>query len=276
MSGDSISGKKPLGRLQQLAEEVMIQARDSGDLLKQGAQTMVDSVSAGGRMLWDGLTDSGKLVLQAVEQAGELVVDQVSGAVGVVKDGVLFVGGKAVEGTVMVKDGVVMVGETVVGSVVNTTRFLADSEYREHVGIPWLRGVIDSHREILVFQMQENQKTMGIMYRMSVGEKVSEVEMSEALGQVAKMARLVPAMALFLAPGGSLLLPLLSKLLPWELVPDLRPPSQAVDVELEVVVANSPEVDKANVAEESAQKDSGSTQTTAAGLQGSGETKKEG
>ncbi|TNE45359.1 MAG: hypothetical protein EP343_27285 [Deltaproteobacteria bacterium] len=262
--------------LQQLADEIMIQARASGDLLKQGAQTMVHSVSTGSKFLWDSLSDSGKLVLHTVEHTGELVVDQVSGAVGVLRDGVLFVGGKAVEGSVMVKDGVVMVGETVVGSVVNTTRFLADSDYRENVGVPWLRGVLESNREILVFQMQENQKSMGIMYRMSVGEKVSETEMSEALGQVAKMARLVPALALFLAPGGSLLLPLLSKMLPWELVPDLRPPAKTAEVDLQVVVENGPEVPGANAAKESASVNVGSTQTAAAGMQGSGETKKEG
>lgn len=230
MSGEQNTGDSAKNVFQKIADELMTQAKASGDALVQGANLVVDSVSASGKFLWDSLSEGAQFVLQAVEQTGEIVVDQVTGTVGFVKDGVLFIGGKAVEGTVMIKDGVVMVGETVVGSVINTTRFLGDAEYRETVGIPWLKNVVETNRETLVYQMQQNQKAMGILYRISLGETVSEEETAEAMSQIAVMARLVPALALFLAPGGSLLLPILSKLLPWELVPNLRPPTEETDV----------------------------------------------
>ena len=71
--------------------------------------------------------------------------------------------------------------------------------------------------------MQQNQKTMGILYRYSTGEALGPEELEVATKQITDMAKMVPALAIFLLPGGMVLLPMLAKLLPWELIPDLKP-----------------------------------------------------
>lgn len=190
--------------------------------LKDSTQALLDSANFVTELLSDGT----KLLLENLTKTGEMVVDQVSGSVGYIRDGVYYVGDKAVEGTVMIKDGVVSVGEEVIGTLINTSKFITDKEYRDNVGIPWLRKVIDSNKKTLAYQMQQNQKAMDVLYRYSLGETLTGEEMEIATKQLISMAKLVPALALFLLPGGTVLLPILARMLPWELIPDLKPPSE--------------------------------------------------
>ncbi len=229
---------------QSVADGVTSGIKASGEMLVEHATTVAETVADGGKVLLDGLSGGAKTLLENIEHTGEMVVEQVSGAVGYLQDGVYYVGGKAVEGTVMVKDGVISVGENIVGTIINTSRFVSDHEYREDVGIPWLQGVINSNRETLAYQMEQNGKAMDVLYRYSSGETLTEEEIAEATKQLNDMIKLVPALAIFLVPGGSLLLPVLAKLLPWEVFPDLRSPEQKVadekEAAVEVKVSNEP------------------------------------
>lgn len=219
------------GILQSMTEGVLSGVKASTDMIVEGATTVANTVADGGKSLWEGLTESAHFLLEGLESTSEVVVDQVTGAVGYVQDGVYYLGGKAVEGTVLVTDGVMTVGGTVVGTIFNTTRFVGDPDYREKVGIPWLKEVIQSNRDTLAYQMQQNQKAMDVLYRYSMGEELTDEETEEATKQLNDMIKLVPALAIFLVPGGSLLLPILGKLLPWEVFPDLRSPEQKAEAD---------------------------------------------
>lgn len=201
--------------LQSIASGIEDGIRGTGNLIQQG-----------GKAVWDGISGGGQMLVDAINKTGEVVVDQTTGAIGHIRDGVFYIGDKAMDGVVMVKDGVMTVGGNVVGTVVNTTKFIGDSEYRNNEGIPWLRGVISANQKTLAYQMQQNGKAMDVLYRSALGEELPQEEKELANKQIADMAKLVPALAIFLLPGGMVLLPTLAKLLPWELVPNLAPPEQ--------------------------------------------------
>ena len=60
---------------------------------------------------------------------------------------------------------------------------------------------------------------LGILWKYAHREKVSAEGKKLAKAQLIRIARMIPALAIFLLPGGILLLPLLAKALPWELLP---------------------------------------------------------
>ncbi len=199
---------------------------DFADTVLAGVKDSKDALLESGQILSDFLTDSLQSILQSLDKTEEFVFDQINGGIGYVKDGIYYVGDKAMEGSVIVKDGVLMMGETVIGTLINTSKFLTDSEYREKVGIPWLKSVIEENQKILLYQMQQNRKTLDILFRYSMGDELKPDELKIATKQLLDMIKLVPALAIFLLPGGMLLLPLFAKMLPWELIPDLKPPEK--------------------------------------------------
>lgn len=205
--------------------------KDSGGMFLEGGKFVVEGIVDGGRFVFDGITDSLKFLLEGIGKAGEMVVDQATGTVGYIKDGAFYVKGKAVDGSIFIKDGVLMVGGKVVGTLINTGKFIGDSEYRENVGKPWLREVIDSNKKLIAYQMVQNKKSLHILYRYSLGRELSPGELEIAKKQLINMAKIVPAFAIFLLPGGAVLLPMLAKMLPWELIPDLKPPAEVADGE---------------------------------------------
>jgi len=199
---------------------------DITDGVITGIKDSANVLLEGGQFITGLITESTKTLLDTLNKTTEFVVDQVNGGIGYFKDGVYYIGDKAVEGTVVVRDGVLMIGENVIGTVINTTKFISDSKYRDEVGIPWLKELIDSNQKIIVYQMQQNQKSMEILFRYSLGEDLKPEELEIAKTQLIDMIKLVPAFAIFLLPGGMVLLPILAKLLPWELIPDLKPPTK--------------------------------------------------
>ena len=205
----------------------MANAVSSGiDSVTSGIDSVTFGLMDGTAKVGNMLSEGTQSLLTSLEKTNEMFVDQVTGAVGYVKDGVYYIGDKAVEGAVIAKDGVLTVGGNVVGTIINTSKFIGDSEYRNKEGIPWLKGIIDSNQKILVYQMNQNSKTLGILYDYSMGKDLPPEQMEIATKQLTDMAKLVPALAIFLLPGGMVLLPLLGKLLPWDLIPDLKPPEE--------------------------------------------------
>jgi hypothetical protein len=71
----------------------------------------------------------------------------------------------------------------------------------------------------LVTEIRETGELGTLLTRAAAGQRLSADEKRKIRAQLVDVAKAVPALALFAAPGGSLLLPLLVKLLPFNLLP---------------------------------------------------------
>jgi hypothetical protein len=72
---------------------------------------------------------------------------------------------------------------------------------------------------VLRRETSETGQALDVLWRLSKGEKVSKRDRDGAARQLADLAKLVPALAVFSLPGGIIFLPLLAKLLPFSLFP---------------------------------------------------------
>lgn len=207
-------------------EMVVDQSTGSIGYIKNGVYYVRGRAVKGSVTLTKGVLSVGGKVVgtirNGVYHAGDRAIE---GAV-TVRNGVYYVGGKAIKGSVIAKDSVVSVGRKSVGTLINTTKFISDGDYRKTVGMPWLKGVVNENRNIITYQMRKNRDSMGAVYRYSFGKKLEPGELDEAKKQMLDMVKLVPAFAIFMLPGGMALLPLLGKLLPWEVIPDIKPPKE--------------------------------------------------
>lgn len=74
-------------------------------------------------------------------------------------------------------------------------------------------------------EMRETGDLGILLARLAQGEHLSSDERARAKAQLADLARIVPALAIFAAPGGMLLLPAVLKLLPFDLRPSAFRPN---------------------------------------------------
>jgi hypothetical protein len=98
-----------------------------------------------------------------------------------------------------------------------------------------LQTTMESLQEASVAIMQQLKGTgeLGVLLaRMAAGETVTQEERHKIREQLIDLAKVIPSLAIFAAPGGMLLLPLLIKILPFDLRPSsfqhrqLPPPSR--------------------------------------------------
>jgi hypothetical protein len=80
----------------------------------------------------------------------------------------------------------------------------------------WLR-IIGRNRDRLLTEMRESKELMALLQK-STKEELSPEEKEQVKGQFYDILKSMPSLALFLLPGGSLLLPIVMKLVP-ELIP---------------------------------------------------------
>ena len=80
----------------------------------------------------------------------------------------------------------------------------------------WLR-IIGRNRDRLVTEIRESKELMTLLQK-STKEELSQEEKEQVKGQFYDILKSMPSLALFLLPGGSLLLPIVMKLVP-ELIP---------------------------------------------------------
>ncbi|HET7753156.1 MAG TPA: hypothetical protein VFK85_04535 [Anaeromyxobacteraceae bacterium] len=73
--------------------------------------------------------------------------------------------------------------------------------------------------EALVTEVRETGELGQLLGRAASGHTLTPVERAKVKAQLIDLAKVVPALAIFAAPGGMLLLPLLSKLLPFNMLP---------------------------------------------------------
>lgn len=124
--------------------------------------------------------------------------------------------GKAVETTGnIIYQGV----EMVTSSLINTTKFLTDAKYRGEVGYPWLRSLLRDNWKKVRQELSESNEMLMILWKYSKGHNLADEEKKAAKEQLGDIIKTVPALGIFLLPGGMILLPLLAKALPWDLMP---------------------------------------------------------
>lgn len=68
-------------------------------------------------------------------------------------------------------------------------------------------------------EIVETGDMLEILWKMSLNMEVSPEEKNRAYEQAKDLAKTIPAFGIFLLPGGAILLPLLAKLVPWEILP---------------------------------------------------------
>ncbi|MBK9518249.1 MAG: hypothetical protein IPO09_13045 [Anaeromyxobacter sp.] len=80
-------------------------------------------------------------------------------------------------------------------------------------------GVVTENLEALVTELRETGELGQLLARAAGGARLSTEEKRKVKAQLIDLAKAVPALAIFAAPGGMLLLPLLAKLLPFNMLP---------------------------------------------------------
>lgn len=98
-------------------------------------------------------------------------------------------------------------------------RCLFSRKYRKYHAYPLLRKVVRENFQKIVEEWRESEEMLTILRKYSSRQPVTVAEKRFALAQMRDIVRVVPALAIFLLPGGALLLPLLAKALPWSLLP---------------------------------------------------------
>jgi len=80
-------------------------------------------------------------------------------------------------------------------------------------------GVVTENLEALVRELRETGELGQLLAQAAAGKALDAEEKRKVKAQLVDLAKAVPALAIFAAPGGMLLLPLLAKLLPFNLLP---------------------------------------------------------
>ncbi len=68
-------------------------------------------------------------------------------------------------------------------------------------------------------EITETGDMFHILWRLSCGEEITKEESEVALEQAKDLARTIPAFGIFMLPGGSILLPIVAKIIPWDILP---------------------------------------------------------
>lgn len=109
--------------------------------------------------------------------------------------------------------------KSVAAGTINTAKFLTDAQYRQDVGYPWLQSVWRENWPKVQQEVGESQEMFQILWKYAQGKDVTVEEKKAAEEQLWDLVRVIPALAIFLLPGGAVWLPLLAKALPWDLIP---------------------------------------------------------
>jgi hypothetical protein len=80
-------------------------------------------------------------------------------------------------------------------------------------------SAVTGNVEALVLEIRQTGELGALLAKAAAGTKLTAEEKRKVRAQLVDLAKAVPALAIFAAPGGMLLLPLLAKLLPFNLMP---------------------------------------------------------
>lgn len=144
--------------------------------------------------------------------------------------------GKAVSATFEVMhDGTKM--------LIDTKRFLTTSSYRD-AKMPVLKNTARKNVGAILTQTRGSKEMTGLLYRYAQGEKLTDEEQALVKTQLIDISKAIPALAIFSVPGGALLLPLLAKMLPFDLMPSAFAEANAEE-EFDEVKSQLPTQDEA-------------------------------
>ncbi|TMA29195.1 MAG: hypothetical protein E6J88_07310, partial [Deltaproteobacteria bacterium] len=93
-----------------------------------------------------------------------------------------------------------------------------------------LEAAVLDNIDRLLQEIRETGELAELLGKASVGTSLTAAEKAKVREQLIDLAKTIPALAIFAAPGGMLLLPILIKLLPFNLLPSSfidRPPAVA-------------------------------------------------
>jgi hypothetical protein len=92
-----------------------------------------------------------------------------------------------------------------------------------------LQAAVADNLDRILQEIRETGELAQLLARASAGATLTAQEKAKVRGQLIDVAKTIPALAIFAAPGGMLLLPLLVKLLPFNLLPSsfADPPRRA-------------------------------------------------
>lgn len=104
-------------------------------------------------------------------------------------------------------------------TMLNTSKFVTNSTYRHEVAYPWIRSIVRENWQKIGKELSESEDMLKILWKYAHGKAITETEANAAKAQLYDIMRVIPALAIFAVPGGALLLPLLARALPWDLMP---------------------------------------------------------
>jgi hypothetical protein len=196
--------------------------------------TVVHATEAVGHKVMDGVEKGAHLAVDSVEKGAHLAVDSVEKGAHLAVDGVEFGGHLAVQGAGVTIHALSNPSETahkaaeaggvvvdaIEHKVVNTTRFIGDSEYREKEVLPYIKESLHAASVGIQQELHESDEMVHLLWRWGEGDKtLTEAEKQQCVDQMADLAKVVPVLGIFLLPGGAVLLPLAAQLLPFDLFP---------------------------------------------------------
>ncbi len=79
--------------------------------------------------------------------------------------------------------------------------------------------IIVKNGKAILQELAESGEALVLLGKLARNRNLTEAESAALKNQLADMAKAVPALGIFALPGGMLLLPILAKCLPWDLVP---------------------------------------------------------
>lgn len=200
-------------------------ASAAGGKVIGGAAAIVGGASAAGGKVVGGLAGAGSAALAT----GGGLVHLTGKAVKTTAGGALSVGGQVLDGAT--------------ATVISSARFIASAEYRRTQGWPWLRLVVARNRMAVWQELSQSDEMLRLMWRYARMRGLSDEEKAKVRAQLLDLAKVVPALGIFMLPGGAVLLPLLARALPWDLLPSSFMEQEAITPEDIAAMARPPATD---------------------------------
>ena len=92
-----------------------------------------------------------------------------------------------------------------------------NKEFREKEFFPKLKDMLHDNWNKVKIEISESDEMLRIFLKYLKQEEVTPEEEKAVKTQLKDIAKIVPALGIFMLPGGSIFLPVLAKILPWDL-----------------------------------------------------------
>ncbi|MBI4569721.1 MAG: hypothetical protein HY719_15115, partial [Planctomycetes bacterium] len=110
-------------------------------------------------------------------------------------------------------------GRLLFGSIRQTILFFVSRRFRRETAYPLIRSLLVLNWKRISLQVIHTKDMFVLLERYAAGRALTPAEKKLVKTQLLDIAKAVPALGIFALPGGALLLPILAKLLPFDLFP---------------------------------------------------------